>query len=513
MTTTLSVFSRSEIGALDEYQHLGSLEIALDRLLALEDTKAKKMVFDKALKCTVNYPAKLREHIGVFKERISGIMKSEVYDRGKMNEKALRKKLIDLTKEPRFTIQKACDNYDLFKVNSGKKIADKSELERIMEPANAQHKWLYYALFVIALLQSSLLSILFSPYKVTVSQFKTGMQGKFFEVRRARNDAEGEKQKVRAYYRMSEAFDDADWLRLYHYRNVFVLCYIVSPEKCDQMNLFLNVANILIDGRHAAQGGKPSMFTAVLGGVVFEEVTKMMFRGVPGYSSKEVPQDQLQAAYEAQQRAVYAQPNKAPAAHKKGKTAKPKKAVNRFADCTEDDFEEQCYALLRQNSVPCGPTQFHDPTAVSVGVVPARTSSRLAASPAPPPAHEVDKHVVHVPLRTDSDRSAPLEPFHGMFLRSYSAGSAAADHVVSHLCRNDSDDVNNFASTHSGKTKCAMKRTLATDMSDVGMLAMGQVSAKKAKTPPSKARIHWQNALVTVSARLKMKKATCGGGF
>jgi hypothetical protein len=299
----------------------------------------------------------------------------------------------------------------------------------------------------------------------------------------------------------------------------------------------------------------------VLGGVVFEEVTKMMFRGVPGYSSKEVPQDQLQAAYEAQQRAaaahklgkpakpkkaVTAKPKKAVSAKpkkavtakpkkvvtpkpkkavtakskkavtakpKKAVTAKPKKAVNRVADlnddCTEDDFDEQLYALWRQNSVPCGPAQFHDPPDVSVGAVPTRTSSRLAASPAPPP----DTHVVPKPLRTDSERSTPLEPFHGMLLRSYSAGFAAADHVVSHLCRNDSDAVNSFASTHSGTTKLAMKRTLATDMSDVGMLAMGQVSAKKAKTPPSKARTHWQKALVTVSARLKMKKATCVGGF
>ena len=309
----------SSVGVLAEFKDLcisttgssledgiQSLLKALERLLDLRDKKWKitepktaggfgGFVFQRALECEVQYDQKLKDKIAVFVERVGSLTSEEVL----RNSQLFRQKLIALNHEPRCTIQRENNNADYFKVDSAMKVCLKSEYDIRMEPANAQHKQLYYCLYVVALLQNAGSDKIFEQYRLSFEDFKALHRNEIFEVRRARNDDEGDKKKVRAYYKMHE-FDEREgsWELLYQFRNVFFLCFIISPGKNSQKNLFINVASILLTGRRAAQGGKPSMFTTAVGNVVFNKVSRQMFNGYADDST--ACQEKLRELYQQQ---------------------------------------------------------------------------------------------------------------------------------------------------------------------------------------------------------------------
>jgi len=279
--------TREQVGNLFDLTNLPTMEDALNALLNLMITKqgkgsSEEQLFGSANTWIGEFPKKIFGVLPVFENRIQNVMSPA--------NNLLTDSFAELVDEPKAFLNAAYGT-DFFYENTA--ISKKDDTEILREKANAQHKQLYYCLYVIALTRCAEAAKWFynSKYRMTLEQFKSHHADDLFVVNRKWNKsafdkekdhAGGDKEKpakkkVKVCLKMSETFDDNSWRQLFQFRNLFVLCFIISPKPTSQKNIFTNVASILIQGKRAALGGSPSEFIPAVKNVIFAGVTEMMF--------------------------------------------------------------------------------------------------------------------------------------------------------------------------------------------------------------------------------------------
>ena len=255
---------------LKEREHVQVFE---DRIRdALDSTDTKKS-FEKTVKNGI-FPdlLKEREHVQVFEDRIRDALDST--DTKKSFEKLLN--------EPKCAMENAAKG-PLFFFDTSKNKGQKGDQTHQKQLMNKENELIYCCVYVIALLQAQNggYDKMFERHRVSLEMFKALHRDDVFEVRRRHNDKEkgcGTKKKktVLDYFKMSE-FDESEWERLYQFRNIFILCFIISPEKRNRETMFVDIASILIDGKRAALGGAPPKIIPAVKNVVFKYLSSSLF--------------------------------------------------------------------------------------------------------------------------------------------------------------------------------------------------------------------------------------------